>query len=137
MGAIHTPLKPYRFKLSLRLRHPKINHDAISKALGLIPRRSWTVGAPRMNPDGRQLEGVNECTYWSCRIENERSDDLVETLEASIRALEARKDFLREFSATGGEIEYFVGWFTTETSGGERLESELLARLADLHISLS
>ena len=111
--------------------------DVISNALGLVPRTHWTAGTPRVNPDGRGLEGVNECTYWSCRIENAKSEDLVETLEASVAVLEARKYFLQEFSATGGEIEHLVGWFTTDTSGGERLGWEILARLADLHVSLS
>jgi hypothetical protein len=111
--------------------------DEISRVLNLQPRFSKDVGAPRVKSDGTESGGVNEQTYWSSRIETNESDSLVEALNTSLADLEVHRDFLRKFAASGGEIEYFIGWFTTETSGGEIIDWKLLKRLADLRIGLS
>ena len=101
------------------------------------PKFHWNAGEPRVTPDGTPLRGVREQTYWSSRILHPESVDLVDALEANLSSLEPHKDFLRELVETGGEIEYFIGWFTTDTSGGETLDWELLQRLADLRINLA
>ncbi len=51
--------------------------------------------------------------------------------------LELHSDYLKHFAATGGQIEYFIGWFTTDVSGGDTLSWDLLARLSKLKISLA
>jgi hypothetical protein len=66
----------------------------------------------------------------------DESEDLIDALIGSVSLLEAHKDFLDQFITTGGEIEYFVGWFTTGTSGGDTLPWELMRRMADLKINL-
>src|SRR5260370_39223721 len=136
MEAAQTSVKPFRFALSLRLRHPSIRSEEISRAIGLQPSIHWNAGEPRVSPDGTVLGGVRDQTYWSSRILHSESVDLTDALAASLSSLEPHKDFLLDFVATGAEIEYFIGWFTTDTSGGETLDWELLQRLAALHINV-
>jgi hypothetical protein len=111
--------------------------EAISAALDLQPRIRWNAGDPRLQSDGTETADRNDSTYWSYRIESEPSLSLMDAIENSLLTLEESKDFLLEFVRTGGEIEYFIGWFTTETSGGETLSWELLKRLGELNICLS
>jgi hypothetical protein len=110
--------------------------EEISRAIGMQPKIHWNAGDPRVTPTGTALGGVREETCWTTRILHPESGDLVDAIAANLTSLEPHKDFLREFVTTGGEIEYFIGWFTTDTSGGETLDWELLQRLADLKISL-
>jgi hypothetical protein len=111
--------------------------EEISTVMGMQPSFHWTAGEPRVSPKGTPLGGVNEQTYWTSRILHPESEELTDALEANLSFLEPHEDFLREFVATGGEIEYFIGWFTTDTSGGETLGWELLQRLAALRINLA
>ena len=136
MGYLYTQVKPFRFDVSLRLVHPSMRSEEISRALNMQPRFQWNAGAPRVTPAGTPLRGVREETYWSSTL-NDKSEDLKDTLDANLSALEVHTAFLQAFVETGGEIEYFVGWFTTDTSGGETLSWELLERLARLRISLA
>jgi hypothetical protein len=128
--------KPFRFALSLRFRHPSMPSEEISRAIGMQPQFHWNAGEPRVTPTGIALRGVREETYWSSGDLHSECPDLVDAIAANLTSLEPHKDFLREFVTTGGEIEYFIGWFTTDTSGGETLDWELLQRLADFKISL-
>ena len=121
----------------MRLTHPNMASEDISAALGMKPRFSWTAGEPRRRPDGVELPGTNDKTYWCCPLAVDPSSSLVDALRASISNLQNCKPFLQTFVETGGEIEYFIGWFTTATSGGDTLDWELLRQLADLKISLS
>jgi hypothetical protein len=134
---LYSQLKPYTFDLTLRLRHPRIRHDEISRNLNLHPRFKWNAGAPRLRPDGTELGGIHDHTYWACKVARNKSESLIDALNTNISALELHRAFLQDFVATGGQIEFFVGWFTTKISGGDTLTWELLARLAELRIDLS
>jgi hypothetical protein len=61
---------------------------------------------------------------------------LVEASEVSLEVIE-RKPFLQHLLSTGGEVEYFIGWFAGAESVGRTLDWKLLKRLADLKINLS
>jgi hypothetical protein len=110
--------------------------EEISTALGLDPNVKWTVGEPRRTPTGTLIGGIRDNTRWSHRLENNGSIDLTEALAANISFLEGHRDFLESFVATGGEIEYYIGWFTIEASSGQTLPRELVRRIADLKIDL-
>ena len=111
--------------------------EEISEAIGLRPRFHRNAGEPRVSPTGTPLGGVSQQTYWTSGNLHPEHVDLTDALEANLSFLAPHGDFLREFVATGGEIEYFIGWFTTDTSGGETLGWELLQRLAALRINLA
>jgi hypothetical protein len=127
---------PYRFELSLRLRHPRITAEQISAGLNLTPRYSWTVGQPRLRRDGVEITHSNAETYWSLRVEN-GSADLVSAIDTAVTQLEERRAFIQEFLNSGGSIDLFIGWFLLGQSGGESLPSELLHRLGTLGIDLA
>ena len=104
------------------------------------PTHHWNVGEPRLRPDGSEIVGSSLETYWSCRVvsdPNDASFDLPQALESWTSQLEKHRDFLREFALKGGDIEFFIGWFVGQRSGGDVLNSELLKRLGDLGINLS
>ncbi len=65
-----------------------------------------------------------------------RKEGLADCLRASLSKLERKASFLRKFSATGGHLEFFIGWFVNSNCG-EVLDFDLLRRLADLRIELS
>ena len=137
VGAVYKPLMPFRFRLSLRLRHPTLRADDISKSLGVTPNFSWSAGEPRRNPEGRTLGGTRDETYWTWSISTSDSTWLGDAIDANLVEIGAHSGFLRDFVSTGGSIEYFVGWFTSKVSGGETLNWELLRRLADYQINIS
>ena len=120
--------KPYRCTVSLRLRHPSMSADKISAALNLKPRNAWDADDPRP----RSRPG----THWSCRISEDPDAELEDILHAGVESLEPHKAFLQEFVETGGWAAYFIGYFTTDISGGPTLDCELLKRLGDLHLNL-
>jgi hypothetical protein len=111
--------------------------DEISRSLNIAPLRATRVGERRLRPNGQELGGVYPYSHWFCDIAHETEAWLVESLDKHLDLLEPHTAFLKSFVSTGGEIYYFIGWFTTEVSGGETFDWELLQRLANLRISLS
>ncbi len=130
-------METFRFRLSLRLSHPSLTLGEISMGVGLPARGGWNAGEARKTPKGQPLSGFNRETYWYTEISHPEEASLTAVLAEHLSALELRRDFLQEFRSTGGRAEYFVGWFTTERSGGETLPSEILRRLGELSLDLS
>ena len=128
-------VKPSKFKVSLCLHHPKMNPDVISSGLSLNPQFMYMVGDRRKTPKGNLLEGFNEDSYWTCEMRPSRKEGLADCLRASLSKLERKASFLRKFSATGGHLEFFIGWFVNSNCG-EVLDFDP-ERLADLRIELS
>lgn len=137
MGTVHKPLKKPRFDVSLRFRHPTRSADEISAEFNLQPRFHWNVGDLRRKSDGSLGDGVRDSSYWSHEVASGKVCGLADALEENIATLEPHAAFLREFIASGGEVEYFIGLFTTSMSGGVTLSPELLRRIADLGINIS
>lgn len=126
----------YEFKVSLRLRHPKMNPDVISSELSLSSQFMYMARQRRKTPKGNLLSGFNKDSYWTCEMEYARGEGLADGLRASLSKLEKKSSFLKKFRATGGHAEFFIGWFVNSNCG-EVLDSDLLRRLADLKIDLS
>ena len=131
-------MNPYRYKISLRIRHPAMDPAEITRAMRLDPWRSWRAGDPRTTPKGRALEGLNRDTYWTARLIEDRwpGKDLASALDECLNRLAPHRDFFHRVRSQGGSVEFFVGWFFDGQSGG-LLDSDLLARMADLKINLS
>ncbi len=126
----------FRYAVSLRIHHPDVDPGAISDRLGLAPRAAWKAGDARSARDGTALGGRHDSTYWTSPLGQGPGDGLEEALEAFTSRLAPQGDFFRELHATGGRIEYFVGWFS-ETNCGVILGCRLLQALADLRIDLA
>jgi hypothetical protein len=127
---------PFEYSVAFRIRHPNKAPDEISIRLSLTPKTAWLAGDPRKTRLGVPLEGTYESTYWSCDLEHPPDVGLAGFLEESAENLAPHKEFLREIRSTGGEVEFFVGWFSNFNSG-EIFSYKLLSALAELQIDLS
>jgi len=91
----------YSYNLSLRIWHPSINPDDITRELGIQPNRSWKAGRKRTTPKGTPLEGFYQESYWTAdpfqfgehsSTENLAEDFFINLLEV----LEPNKAFLKK-----------------------------------------
>jgi hypothetical protein len=132
-------LPSYRHKVSLRIWHPTIDPAEITLALGITPQSTCRAGEPRTNPKGDLLRGNWKESHWSASFSAEkiRNDDLPGALTAALESLLPNRAFFQQIRATGGRVEFFVGWFFERPNVGEVLESRLLGRMAELGIDLS
>jgi len=127
---------PYRFEISLRFRHPKMELSGCSSEFGLMPMRQWTVGQERSTPHGKPLEGLWDESYWIASLEIE-SDEVIETALMRIAQwLSRHASFLSAHSNSGGSAALFIGLFLEGFSCGFSLEPSLLARYTPLGVAL-
>jgi len=131
-------MNPYRYKISLRLRHPSLDPAEITSALQRSPFRSWRAGEPRTTPRGTPLEGRNRETYWTAKVVEGGWPDkgLAVAMRELLDQLVPHRDFFDRIRSDGGKVELFVGWFFDGQSGGT-FDCDLMARMADLNIDLS
>jgi Domain of unknown function (DUF4279) len=131
-------MNPYRYKISLRIRHPSIDPIEITCALRLSPSRAWRAGEPRTTPKGNSLEGNFLDSYWTTEVVEGASPGkaLATALAEVLDHLTPHKDFIRRIWSQGGRVELFIGWFLGQQAG-DVLESALLARMADLNVDLA
>ncbi len=54
--------------VSLRIRHPSIDPDEITRELGLKPEHAWACGEPRRSESGTPLGGKRRDSYWTARL---------------------------------------------------------------------
>jgi hypothetical protein len=124
-----------KFDISLRITHPNKPSEQITKALGLVPEFSWTAGDRKTTPKGGKLPGHRKESYWCYGVSV--SDQPLEAEIAKLNdSLAGKQNVLLDIVATGGRIEYFVGWFSSKNSGFV-LKHELSRQLAELKIDLS
>lgn len=129
-------MNPFKFDVSFRIRHPDLDPKQICSTLGMDAKYKWKAGAQRKTPKGDLLEGVYTETYCSFEIEHNESIGLVELLRLSNQKLQPHKEFLELIRSTGGDLEYFIGWYSSGNSG-EEFTWDLITDLADLQIGLS
>jgi hypothetical protein len=113
----------FRFAVSLRLSHPTITPDEITSELGVKPRHA------RTKPQGG--------FYWCSDSEKGEDNELISAIDKFLDLLEPHARFLHNFRSTGGTVELFVGWFTSQRSGGVELPADRLAEMGALGIDLS
>ena len=133
-------MKPYRYGISLRVFHPTIDPDKISRELGLKPFRCWKAGEPRTTPIGTPLKGNWAESYWCSKQLIRGALPRGQTLPAAISKLldrlEPYKTFFHRIRVGGGRVELDVGWYFP-VRGGDVFDYALQARLAKLKIDLS
>ena len=130
----------YRFKISLRVWHPFIDPVKITETLSKEPTRASRTGTPRVKSNGDPLPGTYRETYWTSRLREgewvpdaQSSECLAQATEELLRDLAEHNPFFQELRASGGTVEFFVGWFFGGNTG-EVFRHDLLRRLADLRI---
>jgi hypothetical protein len=131
-------VKPYRYVISLRVFHPKMDPAEISIALQRTPKVSWKAGDSRVTPKGTPLKGLRKDSYWTCNVLKGEwpGKDLTDAVSDLVTQLSLHRSFFQQVRSEGGKVEFFVGWFFDGNSG-DVFDVDLLAKLADLGIALS
>ncbi|MBW9332890.1 hypothetical protein FEE59_05185 [Herbaspirillum sp. RU 5E] len=129
----------YQYDISLRIWHPDMPHEEISKTIGRTPRYGWTVGSPRFSIHGKPLGGVRDFSYWSERLTNNTvvSDSILveEEIARQIELLSELASFFRKVRAEGGRAELFVGLFSDFNIVVE-LDPALMGRIAEASLGI-
>jgi hypothetical protein len=128
--------RSYRFKISLRFRHPESDLSACSQEFGLEPSRQWLAGEERTSPRGNLLEGLWEESYWTYPLEIKPEEDIESSLVWIAQWLGGHEKFLAEHRRSGGAVALLIGIFLEGLNSGFLLEPLLIARYASLGIAL-
>jgi hypothetical protein len=131
-------MNPYRYAISLRVRHPTIDPAEITDVFGHVPSHAWQAGAARVTPKGRPLGGIRAQSYWTARLADGEwpGKTLAAAIAEILDALASRREDLARLRGQGAGIELFVGWFFHGNSG-DVFDCALMARMAELNIDLS
>ena len=133
-------MEPYRYCVTFRISHPKIEPSEISSQLGIEASSSWEAGDPIIGKKGETREGKGKESYWRCQPHKEHrllsSDQYLEDyLEMFTKKLIIHKEYFSEIINSGGKINYFIGLFS-ENSIGNDFPATLLKQLGELNIDL-
>jgi hypothetical protein len=132
-------MHPYSFSVSLRANHLTQNLAYLSELLKMERQHGWIAGDQRVTPKGTSLGGTHAQSYWSARVTAEATSSeewqLEDVLSTSVEQLEQHKDNLREFFATGGTMNYFIGLYGLRNYGLVFAPS-LMSRLASAGVEL-
>ncbi len=134
-------MQRYSYNLAIRIWHPCINPDNITRELGLQPNRSWKAGQQRTTPKGTPLEGTHRESYWNAdpfqRGEYSSTDDLAEdSLIELLEVLEPKKAFLQKLRGEGTRIIVQISSFSGRNYAFE-LSPDILGRYAALGVGLA
>lgn len=124
------------FRIALRVWHPAMDPHQITRALGMVPSYSCKVGEDRTTPKGTVLPGKNSQSYWHAPLSQIGVGEIAALIAKTNQQLVPAKQFMHELVASGGIIEYFIGWFV-DSNVGEVLDWSLLEQCADLRIRLA
>jgi hypothetical protein len=113
-----------------------MNPDEISKTLGLKPRRKWSAGDSKTTPKGVKLKGHFESSYCWYPLSIPPKSTLEEGLIIWLRKLEKHEELFRSISATGGSVEFLIGWFV-KGNAGEVFGWPTLSKLSALRVNLA
>jgi hypothetical protein len=103
----------------LRVRHPSIDPDEITRELGLAPAHAWAAGSPRGTEPAR---GAHPDSYWFAPLEvpawrhaaplpewlGSQTLPLESFLLAQVRLLTPHKSFFARINIEGGSCELAV-----------------------------
>jgi hypothetical protein len=130
----------YEFTISLRIRHPTVEPDRITKALGIEPQHTWKAGDPRRDPGGEELEGDYRESYWMGRLMeapqlSSGRLSVESVLQRTLDQLRRSQEFLDELHTNGGVAELQVSLYARENFRLE-LPADSLALLSRLRVSV-
>jgi hypothetical protein len=133
-------MSEYEFTISLRIRHPTVDPDRITKALGIEPQHTWKAGDPRRDPGGEELEGDYRESYWMGRLMDAPQLSsgrlsVESVLQRTLDQLRRSHDFLDQLNTDGGVAELQVSLYARENFRLE-LPADSLALLSRLRVSV-
>jgi hypothetical protein len=128
-------MRLYSHILDLRIWHPTLDPDSVTRTLNLQPQTAWRAGEPRRTPKGTLLQGVRSEGYWSTNPFSygwrDSTDALLEdAIEELLSFLEPHREFLQEVSREGA----VRIWASTQSKRNYAVEltPSMLARVASL-----
>ncbi len=133
-------MQDYKFSIALRIWHPSIDPQVITKKLGLQPKFTAFAGQLRQTPNGRPLGGTYAESYWSSdpfgrgeysSTDNRAEDALAEVLEV----LRPHKQFLLLLREQDARIYLQVSSFSGRNYNLE-LSPQFLASCVELGLSV-
>ncbi len=148
------------FQISLRIRHPSIDPDQISRALKVEPEHSFKAGEPRESGSGSTLTSLHAESYWlgslrdipsvtsligfsgeRAKIARERMQaaahlSLGLALDTSVNAfLRPHTEFIRRLQSEEGQVSLLIE-LSTHALNGFTLSPQFTRLLCDLGISV-
>lgn len=133
-------MQRYSFSIRLRIWHPSVDPDEITKNLNITPNTTAKAGQPRMTPRGNPLFGTHAESYWSAipfgRSEYSSTDDLAEdALTEVVEFLEPHAVFLNRLRKEGGRALLEVCSYSGRNYAME-FSPAFLARVSAISLSL-
>ncbi|WP_373317257.1 DUF4279 domain-containing protein [Chitinibacter tainanensis] len=129
-------LSTNRHEVSLRIWHPSIEPEDITRNLNLRADIQNRPGEIRQNRMGNPIPNSGQGTYWVHEYASS-PHELETNLERIMQHLLANKSLISEISQTGGRCELFVGIFLGNYSMGLDFRPELMSIAAELNIHLA
>jgi hypothetical protein len=146
-------MTPNDFSIALRIRHPSIDPQEVTRRLGIDPQHAWRAGEPRPVDDDDAGSALHRETYWvgllppplngpspwSQRVEESLrlSAALPQaSLYFTLLNMKRSAGFWREFSDQGGTVECLIQVHKAERFRLD-LSQALLLALVELRITLS
>ena len=124
-----------RFSLALAIRHPNMDPNGITRALGREPYQAWRAGEPRRTPSGHPMPSVGRESYWVWRTEIAGERNFFAALMAEVDWLEVHAAMLAGIVAEGGRIVLSLA-LPGDVNIGATLPHDAVRRLATLPIGL-
>lgn len=133
-------MQSYSFSVALRIWHPNIDPEVISRNLGLNAKHAAMAGTERTTPKGRKLGGVHAESYWHSDPfeigDYASTDDLAEDVLASVaEVLAPKKSFLLLLREQGARLHLQVASFSHRNYAVE-LSPEFLRGCGELGLSV-
>jgi hypothetical protein len=133
-------MQQYSYSIAVRIWHPSIKPEEITRAFNIQPKYFSEAGQPRKTPKGKLLEGVYRESYWSADPFSHgaysSADDLVEdVLTEVLQVLESHKIFIQKLRGESARVLLQVSSFSRRNYAFQ-FSPELLGRCAALGICL-
>lgn len=112
----YSSMSPYQYVISLRIWHPTLPKEEISKIVGRNAKHGWTAGSPRLSPKGNPLGGLRNSSYWTSELTLGTliSDpiEVEQALSGFANDLAPLSEFFNGVRKDSGKVELFVGLFS-------------------------
>lgn len=132
-------MQRYSYSLAVRIWHPSLDPQEITRELGTTPKHMFLAGDRRQTPKGQLLDGVYSESYWSAdpfsRGEYSSTDELAEDALAEVlQMLAPHRSFLQRLRKEGGRVHLQISSFSGRNYAFE-FPPEFLAECAELGVS--
>ena len=136
-----TELNQYSFTVRIRISHPSIDPDEITRGLGMKPTACGQAGQRRKTPNGTLLDSCWRESYW-CADPLDRGDYSIgnalieDSMTEVLGVLDLKKEFLFKMRSEGARIRASVGAFGGSTFGFE-LSPDLLGKFSAIGVGFA